>query len=357
MTLSRLVSGMRAAGHEVEVVRPRQASESGTAAKVPGEFLVPGFPLPFYASLRFGWPASGRLRQRWRHWRPDVVHVATEGPLGQAARWAAKGLGIPVTSSFHTNFHHYGLHYGLKVLQRAGLAYLRGFHNATRCTMVPTSEMRAELAAVGFKRLEVISRGVDTTLFDPVRRSAALRAEWGAEADTPVAIYVGRLAAEKNLALAVRAFVEMRAREPQARFVLVGDGPERAILARRYPDFHYAGMRRGEDLAAHYASADIFLFPSVTETFGNVITESMASGLVVVSYDYAAAREHVRHEVNGLVAPLHDEEKWLATAGAALRGRSRWPEWRRAARETTHAITWPAIVARFEATLERARVE
>jgi glycosyltransferase involved in cell wall biosynthesis len=167
---------------------------------------------------------------------------------------------------------------------------------------------------------------------------------------------VGRMAAEKNLGLAVEAFEALRAKEPRARFVLVGDGPERGPVAQRHPDYHYAGMRRGEDLAAHYASADVFLFPSVTETFGNVVTEGLASGLVVVGYDYAATREYVRDGVNGYVVPMNDADAFRTKAGSILADRSRWPELRRAARATTQDLTWAAIVDQFASALAETAV-
>ena len=350
MTLSRLTGGLRARGHEVEVVRPRQKHERGAT----DDFLVPGIAIPFYDSLRIGLPAVARLEARWRGRRPDLVHVATEGPLGLASLTAAGRLGLPVTSSFHTNFHAYGGHYGVAALRDATLAYLRWFHNRTRLTLVPTRQMVAGLAAERFRGLAVMSRGVDIALFDPARRSAALRAEWGARAEDPVVLYVGRIAAEKNLGLAVEAFLRLRVREPRARFVLVGDGPARDSLARTHPEFHYAGMRRGEELAAHYASGDMFLFASVTETFGNVVTEALASGLATVSYDYAAAREHVRDGVNGFTAGFDRAEEFHAAVERALAARPRWPMIRETARRTALALTWDAVVARFEADVRAA---
>lgn len=344
MTLSRIVGGLRARGNSVEVVRPRQKHERGAT----DDFLVPGVAIPFYDSLRIGLPTVWRLEERWRRWKPDVVHVATEGPLGLASLAAARRVGVPVTSSFHTNFHSYGGHYGVAALRDATLAYLRWFHNSTRCTLVPTRQMTMELAAVGFRSLGVMARGVDTTLFDPAKRSAALRAEWGAAEGDPVVLYVGRIAAEKNLGVAVEAFLRLRQREPRARFVLVGDGPAREPLARAHPEFHYAGMRRGEELAAHYASGDMFLFASVTETFGNVVTEAMASGLVAVAYDYAATREHVRDGRNGFAAEFDRAEAFYATAGRALEARARWPEIRAEARAKALGLTWDAVVSRFE---------
>jgi len=169
-----------------------------------------------------------------------------------------------------------------------------------------------------------------------------------------VVIYVGRVAAEKNLALAVDAFLELQRAEPRAKFVLVGDGPERAALEKAHPDFHYAGMRRGEELAAHYASADVFTFASVTETFGNVVTEALASGLVVLAYDYAATREHVRDGVNGFAAKFGDREAFLAGVRTLLARKGDWPVIREEARKTAKDITWEAIFDVYERELAAA---
>jgi glycosyltransferase involved in cell wall biosynthesis len=356
MTLSRLVGGMRARGHTVEVVRPRQKVELASGVMQAGEldYLVPGVPIPFYTALRMGLPVTGELKKRWRARRPDVVHVATEGPLGLAALRAAHLLKLPVTSTFHTNFHSYGGHYGLQLGRDLALRYLRWFHNRTRCTLVPASDLKLQLASERFERLGVLARGVDAQLFSPAKRSADLRATWGAAADDPVMIYVGRMAAEKNLGLAVEAFLELQRAEPRAKFVLVGDGPERAALVKAHPQFHYAGMRRGEELAAYYASADIFAFPSVTETFGNVVTEALASGLVVLAYDYAAAREHLRDGVNGFTAKFGEREAFLGSMRKLVTRRVEWPAIRAAARSSSEGITWDAIFDVFERELRTA---
>ncbi len=364
MTLSRLTAGLTARGHEVEVIRPRQKDEvKREGSDAPGseiggiaQWLVPGAPIPFYKTLRMGLPVQGSLVKRWKTARPDVVHVATEGPLGLAALHSAKRLGLPVTSSYHTNFHQYGGHYGLRFGRDIALRYMRWFHNQAACTMAPTDEMCAQLAAEGFERLRTLARGVDGKLFSPAKRSETLRASWGAGPDDPVIIYVGRMAAEKNLGQAVEAFLAMQAIEPRAKFVLVGDGPEKAALAARHPEFHYAGMRRGEELAAHYASADVFVFASTTETFGNVVTEAMASGLVVVAYDYAATRQHVRDGVNGFAAAFDDKAALVAAARGAMGRRAEWAAVRGVARATALTITWDAIVDKFEEEL-RAAIE
>ena len=356
MTLSRLVGGMRARGHVVEVVRPRQKVELVTGVTDAGalDYVVPGVPIPFYSALRMGLPVTGQLKNRWRERRPDVVHVATEGPLGLAALRAAHLLKLPVTSSFHTNFHQYGGHYGLTLGRDLALRYLRWFHNRTRSTMVPASDLKAQLAADGFERLVVLARGVDAVLFSPAKRSEALRAAWGASPDAPVMIYVGRIAAEKNLALAVEAFLSLQKVEPCAKFVLVGDGPERAALEKAHPQFHYAGMKRGEELAVYYASADMFAFTSMTETFGNVVTEALASGLVVLAYDYAATREHVRDGVNGFAVKFGDREAFLGGIRTLLARRAEWTAIRAAARRTAEVITWDSIFEVFEQELSAA---
>jgi glycosyltransferase involved in cell wall biosynthesis len=357
MTLSRLVSGLNNRGQKVTVVRPRQQGEASSGPRIHNagagfdQWLVAGWPIPFYNSLRVGAPAKGMLRKRWAQNRPDVVHVATEGPLGYSALKVARELGLPVSSSFHTNFHQYGGHYGLSFGRDFALRYLRWFHNRTVCTLVPTDEMAVSLTKLGFERLAVLSRGVDARLYSPAKRSESLRQAWGVAADEPVVLYVGRIAAEKNLKLAIEAYQAMRLIYPRIRFVLVGDGPLRADLQLRHSDLVFAGTRRGEELATYYASADIFLFPSCTETFGNVVTEALASGLVVAGYDYAALRQHVRTGINGFVANFGDKGAFLQMAQDVISRRAGWASVRAAARSTAQTITWDVIVAQFEAKL------
>ena len=310
-TVGLMVDELLARGHHIELIRPRQASDGGRlpATKLNGfeERLTIGFPIPKYPELQLGIARMGRLIKAWRERRPDVVHLVTEGPLGWSALRAARKLDIPVVSDFHTNFHDYSRHYGFGWIAGLVAGYLRALHNRADCTFVPTHEMRDRLHALGFRGLNVVGRGIDTQLFSPAKRSAALRRSWQCENDTPVALYVGRLAAEKNLRLFVETVSAARWHRPDLRVVIVGDGPLGKRLRSENPDFHFAGMRIGEDLAAHYASADLFVFPSLSETFGNVTMEALASGLAVVAFDYAAAREHIVHGHNGLVARCGDE--------------------------------------------------
>ena len=352
LTISRMIGGLQQRQHQIQLIRPRQ-SEHDKAAAEPGfeEFLQRGVAIPRYDSLKLGLPAKQALLRLWSLKRPDLVHIVTEGPLGWSAQAAAAKLKLPCSSDFHTNFHSYSKHYGIGWLRQPIVAYLRKFHNKTRCTLVPTSSMRDDLEQQGYLNVRVVARGVDTQLFNPVRRSAALRRRWGVEPRQPVALYVGRLAPEKNLALVVRAFAAMRSVRPDARLVLVGDGPERGALQSSRPDFVFAGMRTGDDLAAHYASGDIFLFPSLTETFGNVTVEAMASGLAVVAYDYAAAAEYIEHGRNGFVANPGDETEFTRLAASLVDDVGRRGRFGRLARAAAELIDWAHVHNEFEAAL------
>ncbi len=315
-----------------------------------GETVAASFPLPRYREVRVGLPSSFKLRKRWLKRRPDAIYVATESFLGKSAVKAARMLAIPVATGFHTNFHEYMQRYSLGGLQPMAMAYLKRFHGRADCTLAPSPELVEKLAAEGFRNVHLMSRGVDTDLFDPGKRCESLRTTWGATPGTPVAIVVGRIAAEKNLELAIRCFSEMRVTCPDLRCVMVGDGPLRVKLEVRHPWIHFAGVRTGDDLARHYASADMLLFPSETETFGNVLLEGMASGLVTVAYDYAAAARFVKHGENGFKAPKGDAEEFLAQAKASLTI-CQSHGMRIAAREVALTQGWDAVVSEFEARL------
>ncbi len=351
-TVASMVAGLRGRGHRVQLVRLRPHDPAaGAASPEADDVLLPSLPVPLYPGLRMGTPCKGRLVDAWTRQRPDVVHIATEGPLGWSALSAARSLGLPVTSEFRTNFHAYSAHYGVGWLHWSIMAYLRCFHNRTQQTMVPTEPMRSELAACGLRDVTVVARGVDTVRFDPARRDERLRAAWGAAAEDPVVLSVGRLAPEKNLDALVAAFAEIRQRVPRARLVVVGDGQLRARISERCPGAIMAGQRTGDDLAAHYASADLFLFPSLTETFGNVTTEAMASGLPVVAFDYAAAGRLIRSGENGLLVPYEDTAAFIDGAVVLASDRSRARAIGRRARATACDCGWDAVVERFETVL------
>jgi glycosyltransferase involved in cell wall biosynthesis len=310
LTVRTLAEGLAARDCEVEVVRPGADGRDGKVGLV----CARGVAMPRYPSVQFGLPAGNALRRRWSARRPDAIYIATEGPLGASAMRTANALDIPVLTGFHTRFHDYAAHYGVGLLAPLVRNHLLGFHRRAQMTLVPTRALQAELTDAGIDHVRKLRRGVDTGLFSPERRDPALRRSWGVHDDAPVLLCVGRIAAEKNLALAVQAFRALHARRPSVRIVLVGDGPQRETLASTYPDALFVGTKHDAELAAHYASADLFLFPSLSETFGNVVLEAMASGLALVAFDHAAAQEHVANGVSGLVVPPTDARGFITSA-------------------------------------------
>lgn len=348
-TVGRLVNGLLARGHRVQLIRPRQnRNDIQQRANFLEVLPQPGIRIPFYRELKLGLPVSRTLMRLWRRQTPDLVHIVTEGPLGNAALRSARRLMLPVSSSFHTNFHSYSRHYGFGLLAAPIVAYLRRFHNRTACTLVPTEELADQLRILGFCNTQVLARGVDTRLFAPARRNWNLRREWGAGPDDPVLLYVGRLAAEKNLELAIQAFRATHAQCPRVRLVLVGDGPLAEKLKAHYPQVIFCGMRTGEELATHYASADIFLFPSLTETFGNVTLEAMASGLAVVAFDYAAAHRHLEQGRSGLLVPIHKQDAFIEAVKRLAFDATGRQRFKQEASRAAQMFEWEKIYRRLE---------
>lgn len=352
LTVHSLAAGLAAHGHSVDLIRPRQLTSFDDEPGI-DTLEVRGAALPRYPGLRFGLPAGRHLRQRWNRQRPDAIYVATEGPLGWSAVRAAKSMGIPVATGFHTRFDTYADHYGVGFLTPMVRNYLRNFHNRASATLVPTDALANELTALGVSTARLLRRAVDTQLFNPEYRDASLRASWQVDETTPVVLYVGRIAAEKNLDLAVRSFRAIQQHVPQARYVWVGDGPAREALQRNHPDFIFAGMLRGEALARHYASADMFVFPSLSETFGNVILEALAAGLPVVAYEEGAAREHLFTGVNGHCIASGDETAFIEAAATLAAQPLQLHLLGKTARESVINLSPEAVIREFETLLRR----
>jgi glycosyltransferase involved in cell wall biosynthesis len=346
LTVQQFADELVALGHDVSIARPRQAHEARARGR-DGEVLARGVALPRYPGLRIGLPSGRALREQWRVARPDAVYIATEGPLGWSALRTARRLGLPVATGFHTRFDLFVAHYGAPLLRPLALAWLRRFHNRAHATLVPTEELRDWLAQAGIPNAVRLARGVDTALFTPERRDDALRRTWGLEADDLAVIHVGRIAPEKNLDLVVQAYHAIRACVPSARMVWVGDGPALADMRRRHPDHVFCGMQRGEALARHYASGDLFVFPSLTDTFGNVVIEAMASGVPVVAYHTGAAREHLDGCEHAAPIAPGDEAAFVAAAlrlAIAAQRRRQLGDWCRARVAT---LSPRAVAGRF----------
>ncbi len=340
ISLGRLCAGLRQRGHRVEIVR---------SGKATGDFetSVLSWPLPGYWEIKVGAPWPGELRRRWRKDRPDIVYVAIETPLGFSAVAAARRLGIPVVGGFHTNFYEYLQTYGVNWVGKQVWRYQKWFHGRLARTLVPSPYARDKLVRAGFCNVGVLGRGVDTELFTPARRSEALRREIGAKGDAPVALVVGRVAPEKNIELTLRAFAEMRKLCPDLVCRVIGDGPVRGKLQREHPQVQFPGYLLGEELAACYASADIMLFPSETETFGNVLLEGMSSGLAVLGYDHAAAAWHGVDGENMLKVKIGDEAAFIAASVKLLDPVMR-AKLGAGARRTSETLCWPGIVLELE---------
>lgn len=339
-SLGQLCAGLRARGHKVEVIRSGNAGSNG-------ETSVPSWPLPGYWEIKVGAPWPGQLLRRWRNERPDLVYIAIESPLGFSASSAARRLGIPVVGGYHTNFREYLENYGTPWLARQVWFYQKWFHRQLDRTLVPSPDAREKLEANGFQNISVLGRGVDTSMFSPAKRCDNFRRKAGVIDDAPLAVVVGRISVEKNIELALCAFERMRERQPDLVCMVVGDGPARQKLQRRFPNVQFPGYMVGEKLATCYASSDIMLFPSETETFGNVLLEGMASGLAIASFDYAAAAWHGSEGVNLRKVPKGDRDGFLSAAESLLD-----PTLRKrlglAARQSSERLGWLEIARELE---------
>ena len=315
LTVQGLVNGMTEDGHEmlaraavpagcfnaaVTATDSRTARERRRAAEIPRlEIWISRGPRPKKVVRRAA-PGCSLCRDR-----------RTTRLVRRANRASARHS---VATGFHTRFDAYAGAYGLGPLTPLVRYWLRRLHNASGATVVPTPELREWLERHGFQRVRVVARGVDAILFDPARRRQKLRERWGVLPDGLAVIYVGRIAAEKNLSLAIEAFRRIREKRPDARFIWVGTGPLAVRLRQEHPDFIFAGLRLGEDLAEHFASADLFLFPSQTETFGNVTIEAMASGVPTIAFDYGAVRAHLCNREHGRFVASGDDAAFIAAA-------------------------------------------
>jgi glycosyltransferase involved in cell wall biosynthesis len=355
LTLSKLIHQLSLRKHTIQLIRPRQDKfDIGSAHAGWSEILLRGLPIPKYPDLKLGFPSKKALVKAWSVKRPDLVHIATEGPLGWSALQAARVLRLPVTSDFRTNFHSYSKHYGVGWLSKPIVAYLRKFHNRTHCTMVPTRALKAQLQAVGFDNLRVVARGVDTQLFHPGQRSGDLRSQWQADENTVVLLSVGRLAAEKNLDLTVSAYQALARNGRRVKLVFAGDGPYRSKLQLDCPEAIFMGMCSHAELAHVYASADLFLFPSLTETFGNVTLEALASGTPVLAFDCAAATEVIEDGQNGWLVQGEVPEHYVLKALEITETEATLHKAKTHAAESIRPWDWQEIVSQVEVIFRNA---
>lgn len=306
--LGRLTHAVRERGGEVRVVT---TSDPRAPDAEWGVRRWPSIPFWAYPQLRVSAPPPAYVARELAAWRPTLAHVATPFGVGLAARRAAMSLGVPLVTSYHTSFSQYAAYYRLGKLSAPGWSFLRWFHNSGLRTYCPSNAIRNELDEKGFHNTRIWSRGVDMARFSPARRSAGMRARFGAGPDTVVVAYVGRIAAEKGLAVAAAAMRRLES-ERSIRFVVVGEGPYETRLRALSPAATvFTGRLSGDALGEAYASADLFVFPSTTDTFGQVLLEAMASGLPVVAADAGPTRE-VLGGAGGVLVPAADDAGFAA---------------------------------------------
>ena len=344
-TLAMLLQHLQCQGHRVVVLGPQGSPRRYAGARVYG---APGLPLPFYPELRLLWPAPAFAR-RLARFRPDVVHVVDPMVLGAAGIAWAKRLDVPIVSTYHTNLAQYCNYFHLRLLEAPTWAYRRLLHNACAVTLCPSPSTARALVRQGFERVSTWPRGVDTELFSPERRSEQWRAQVMGDPARTLVLYVGRLSHEKNLAALVSAFAALDAET--THLVLVGDGPARADLAHALAGRRvtFTGYLEGESLARAYASADVFAFPSLTETFGQVVLEAMASGLPVVAFEAEGVRDLVTHGETGLLVRPHDDVAFAAALRAVVASSEQRDVLGKEAYRRAHGRTWESVMRQITA--------
>jgi glycosyltransferase involved in cell wall biosynthesis len=299
--------------------------------------------MPGYPDIRLALPADRPIAALIRDFQPDLVHSPTEFVLGRIAQKLARAAGIPAVSSYHTDFSRYTEAYGVGWLRPSVSRYLADFHRRSRRVYTPSHVAKADLAGIGVGDVEVWGRGVDTRVFSPHRRSDALRAAYGGR-DTFVLLHVGRMAAEKGVERILAAFDLARQSLPAGavHLVIAGSGPKEDTLrhsAREGVTF-LGNLDRSEVLPRLYASADAFVFASLTETLGLVVLEAMSSGLPVIAVPAGGVADHLRDDVNGIACAPDDAVGMAAAMVRLALDRPRTRRLSAGARETAEALDW-----------------
>ena len=358
LTLNRLVGYLESQGVEVLVFAP-VAKAPAFAHK--GDIVpAPSAPFPFRPEYRLAFGFTRRARERLAAFDPGLIHIAVPDFLGRQALAIGRARGRPVVASYHTRYEAYLKDYGLEFLREGFTAWLRQFYDQADEVYVPSESMIDSLLAEGFApHLRLWRRGVDIERFDPAKRSGAVRADWGVAADEIVVTFVSRLVREKRLDTLIEVADRLAAAGVRHRMVIVGDGPGRAALERRLPAPVFTGFLEGEALARAYASSDVFLFPSDTESFGNVTLEAMASGLPAVCANATGSRSLVQTGVTGFLAPPGDGEAFFHHVAALARDGAQRGRMGTAARARALGFSWDetmaGLLARYQALVAAPR--
>jgi glycosyltransferase involved in cell wall biosynthesis len=314
-------------------------------------------PFVFYTDYKFAIPYVNRLSSQLDAYEPDLVHVVSPTLLGFYGLKYAKKRNIKVVASYHTHFVSYLTYYGFhRKLERVGWSYLRWFYNQFDQIYVPSQNVSRELRRHGFKNIELWERGVDLDSFSSSFRSDALRKSWGGE-DRPVLLFVGRLVKEKDLQDLVTVDRILRRRGHDFKLVIVGDGPMKEELEEKLPDALFPGFLKGDELSKWYASADLFVFPSTTETFGNVILEAFASGLPAVVVNKGGVVDLVSPGEDGFIARANAPRDFAGKVGRLLKDRERLKTMAENAQKKALAYSWEAVNKRLLQSYEDLLIE
>lgn len=350
-TLAQLFATLERQGVEFRVWSPFQPGpEVSWSVRVrPVRYVR----FPPYPDYRVSVPWTGNVDRELEDWRPELVHLVSPTPMGVWARRWARERGVPVVASFHTHFVSYARFYGLGGIEEVGWMLMRRFYRPLARVYVPSRVVIQELAEHGIRNTELWSRGIDLARFGPHFRDPALRAAAGADEQTPLLLMVSRLVREKDLADLVEMDRILRERGARYRLALVGDGPMRAELEQALPDALFAGHQRGAALARWYASGDVFVFPSTTETFGNVVLEALASGLPAVVADRGGPQDQVTPGETGWIAPANQPAALADCVERLLRDPAERARMSAAARHSAAERDWEAINTRLLASYAR----
>ncbi len=344
LTVDRLAGHLRRRGWGVALVGPRPIQPPPSGVDLLLE--LPSLPIPFYAEGRAAWGPGRRQVAALSEFDPDVVHVVTEFTVGWSGRRFARRHRIPLVTSSHTDYPAFFQSWGMGLLGPAVWSVMRASHRPALTTLVPSLVHAERLSAHGVgDHYTLWSRGVDADVFNPAHRSEALRQRWGPGAEH-ILLFVGRICPEKRVDLLLDAFARIRrARGSRVSLVLVGDGPSTDRLRQRQqPGVHFTGYLRGAELSAAYAAGDVFLFPSDTETFGNVVLEAMASGMPAVVPDRGGVTEIVRHGKNGLIAETGSADSFASQCLSLLEDATARRRLAAQARRDAAARRWSPIL-------------
>lgn len=342
LTLNRLVKFLEENGVTVKVFGP---TVKQPALDHEGELIsVPSIPIPGRPEYRLTTGFPKRLQKKMEAFDPALVHIATPDLLGYRALRYARSKNIPVVSSYHTHFTSYLKYYKLQMLESAGWKYLDWFYGQCRHIYVPSASMAEELEEHGIRgEIKIWARGVDTSLFHPDKRDPQWRKQHGFLKDDKVVAFVSRLVWEKDLKTYARTLMELKRSNANIQSLVVGDGPAREELQEMLPEAIFTGFLSGNELARAYACSDIFLFPSDTETFGNVTLEAMSSGLPCVVADATGSKSLVEEGVNGFLAPPRDVQAFARCVQRVASNEELAQQMSRESRQKATVYSWENV--------------